>query len=71
MLDYSKGIRNKDLFVSSTVELEGPMDPAHFFRTKDNLPPLEKTALDHARGKVLDVGSGAGCHSLILQNSKP
>ena len=28
---------------------------------------LELTALDLCRGKILDVGAGSGCHSLVLQ----
>jgi len=68
MLDYFNGVRDRELLVSSSVELEGPMEPGHFFRTAENLPPLEKIALEYCRGKVLDVGAGAGCHSAILQN---
>lgn len=66
--DYHKGVRNKELLIESTVEAEGPMDAAHFFRTEKHLPVLEQTALEYCRGKVLDVGAGAGCHSLILHH---
>ena len=38
------------------------------FRTFNEMPPLEKLALRQARGHVLDVGAGAGCHSLALQD---
>lgn len=37
------------------------------FRSYDEMPSLERTALDMAKGRVLDVGAGAGCHSLVLQ----
>ena len=32
------------------------------------MPKLEQQALKLSKGKVLDVGCGAGCHSLYLQN---
>ena len=31
------------------------------------MAPLERTALQLATGRILDVGAGSGCHSLILQ----
>lgn len=42
-----------------------PVD--HLFRTFDNMPHLEQKALNMAYGKVLDIGAGAGCHALALQ----
>ena len=40
----------------------------YFFRTYDEMPLLEQTALLRCTGKILDVGAGSGTHSLILQN---
>lgn len=37
------------------------------FRTYADMPPIEQEALTMARGSILDVGAGAGCHSLALQ----
>jgi SAM-dependent methyltransferase len=34
------------------------------------MPKLERLALKKCSGKILDVGAGAGCHSLYLQNNK-
>lgn len=42
--------------------------PSYFFRTYQQMPTLEQKAMDLAKGKVLDVGACAGCHSLYLQN---
>ena len=38
-----------------------------FFRGPSEFSALEEAALDLCRGRVLDVGAGAGCHSLVLQ----
>lgn len=48
-------------------EADEPLDPAYFFRTFDEMPYLEQYALLRAKGKCLDVGAAAGCHSLVLQ----
>ncbi len=45
-----------------------PFSVAAFFRGPDELPDAELTALELCAGRVLDVGAGAGCHALILQD---
>lgn len=47
---------------------EIPVD--YLFRNFQEMPPLEKTALKRCHGKILDVGCGAGSHSLFLQQEK-
>ena len=37
------------------------------FRSYEDMPEIERKALDLAKGRILDVGAGAGCHSLVLQ----
>ena len=38
------------------------------FREYDEMPELERKALDMAYGRILDVGAGSGCHSIALQD---
>ncbi len=37
------------------------------FRSYEDMPEIERKALDMAKGRILDVGAGTGCHSLVLQ----
>jgi SAM-dependent methyltransferase len=49
-------------------EEDEPMSSIHFFRKYDAMNMAEKQALAMCRGRVLDVGAGAGCHTLVLQD---
>ena len=55
------------LRVLSPMFEEDEIPLATLFRDRPSMPEIERTALDMARGRVLDVGAGAGCHTLALQ----
>lgn len=55
------------LAMSDTVE-EQEMPTELFFRSYSEMPELEQLALQNSKGRVLDVGAGAGCHSLWLKD---
>lgn len=67
ILEYQTSGKASRLRVLSSMFEEDEMPVSHLFRTFDNMPPLEQKALNMAQGRVLDVGAGAGCHTLALQ----
>ena len=70
ILDYQTNNSPEDLITETTISDEDEMSVAYLFRSYKEMPLLEQKALQLARGTVLDVGCGAGIHSLYLQNEK-
>ena len=70
LLDQHEG-RSSDLLLESDDGSLGPADvqPAAFFLPRPAWPPWEQHVLSLATGAVLDLGAGAGRHSLHLQDS--
>jgi SAM-dependent methyltransferase len=46
------------------------MNVTTYFRTWPEMPPLEQIAIQECRGKILDIGAGAGSHALELQRRR-
>lgn len=67
MYDYYNGNNADGLAINTSYGEREEMPVEVFFRDFDDFPVLEAIAIEHCEGKVLDVGAGAGCHSLILQ----
>lgn len=64
--EYHKTGKAKKLRVFSPDFDEDEIPVDLLFRSYDDMPELEQQALSMAEGKILDVGAGAGCHSLAL-----
>jgi SAM-dependent methyltransferase len=67
ILDYQTGNYPEDLITETSISEADEMSVAYLFRDFDEMPKLEQKALQLVKGKVLDVGCGAGSHSLYLQ----
>ncbi|MFS4416992.1 class I SAM-dependent methyltransferase [Maribacter sp. 2307ULW6-5] len=67
LLDHYHGRATEDIRTLSTLEHDDVLPLSHLFRSFDGMPILEQRALGLCRGTVLDVGCGAGSHSLWLQ----
>ena len=67
LLDYYETGEGAPITVKLDVADDDVLLSDYFFRTYAESPILEQTALNEARGKVLDVGAGAGSHALYLQ----
>ena len=68
LLAYHHGAAGACVTVHCNAADDEPLPASYFFRTLLQMPELERLALDESRGRVLDLGAGAGCHSLELQS---
>ena len=68
--DYQTNNDPENIITSTNISDDDEMSVAYLFRNFEQMPIIEQTALDLSFGKVLDVGCGAGSHSLYLQNIK-
>ena len=65
--DYYRGNKNATVIIHNSKGDDEILPVSYFFRKYDEMPGLEKLALNKCSGKILDVGAGSGCHSLYLQ----
>lgn len=68
VLDYQIGHYSEDIKTYSSLEEEDIIPVPYLFRDYKTMPELERKALKRCRGNILDIGCGAGSHSLYLQN---
>lgn len=67
LLDYHSGAYSEDIITATNISDQDELPLPYLFRSFSEMPKLEQRALKECRGKVLDVGCGAGSHSLWLQ----
>ena len=68
ILDYQLGNYSEDLITSTSISEADSLPLPYLFRNHSEMPSLEKTALKLSKGTVLDIGCGAGSHSLYLKS---
>ena len=68
LLHYLKRPKDADIITFTSLGEKDVLPVSYLFRDLEAMPELEIKALDLAKGSILDVGAGAGSHSLILQD---
>lgn len=69
ILDYQTNNSPEDLYTETSISELDVMPIDYLFRDFDDMPSLEQKALKLTKGKILDVGCGAGSHALYLQEN--
>ena len=70
LLDFQNNNYTEDLVTFSSIADEDTMPLPYLFRSFDKMPKLEQKALQACKGKILDLGAGAGNHALYLQSKQ-
>ena len=65
--EYWKTNKADRLRVFSPMFEEDEIPLTTLFRSYEDMPEIERKALDMAKGRILDVGAASGCHSLVIQ----
>lgn len=68
LLDYQNNQFTENITTYSSVAGIDEMELSWLFRSFHEMPLIEQTALKLCKGSILDIGCGAGIHSLYLQN---
>lgn len=67
LYDYHTKAPAGKLWIHTKYGTKEEMPVPIYFREAAELPDLELIALQNCKGKVLDIGAGAGSHALLLQ----
>lgn len=67
LYDYYIKAASSKLWIHNKYGPKEEMPVNLYFRKQEDMPELEMIALQNCKGKVLDIGAGAGSHTLALQ----
>lgn len=68
--DYFHNENPEDLQTETSISELDELPVEYLFRDFEEMNKIEQKALKLSSGKVLDIGAGAGSHSLYLQNER-
>lgn len=68
ILDYQTRNNPEPIITETTISEADEMSVDYLFRSFPEMPKIEQKAIQLSYGNILDVGCGAGSHSLHLQN---
>lgn len=68
--EYYHNENPEDLQTETSISELDELPVEYLFRDFKEMNAIEQQALELAKGKVLDIGAGAGSHALYLQNER-
>ncbi len=66
LLDFQNNAYTEDITTISSITEDDVLPLPYLFRKHKEMPLIEQKALELCKGKILDIGAGAGSHSLHL-----
>lgn len=67
LLDFQNNNFTENINTHSSITEDDELPLSYLFRSFKEMPLIEQKAMEAATGKILDIGAGAGSHSLYLQ----
>jgi len=67
LAQLNSGIPTSEIIEREDGYIDPGSEPGSYFRKYNEWEPLERRAIRAVRGRVLDIGCGAGRHALYLQ----